>query len=198
MLYRTLVDLGIEVFVDLVRGRIDDVQVPFPGRVLWAPSSSGVWYADSDYYRLVLYAHRGEEVCEIDVPHTNPPISAAERSAFYEAADLKNTSRFGSRLTSIRARRAQIPVAATKAPLTALVVASQGDVWGRTDTAQDDQGVQEGGDRWHGLSPQGRPLGSGQVPEGFELMRVRRARLFGVRRDPMGVPRVEVFEYSWR
>lgn len=178
---------GLEVYVDMEAGRIQDVA--FARRPLWAPAANGdVWHTDSGEYTVSRFTPDGARICTLALNLQNPPVTAAERDAYYQGADL--TAPTPERVARAQRDREALPVPAEKPPLARLLVAADGPVWvGRTPAT----GPSADSAEWDVLDPAGAWLAVSRLPIGFIPHRVVGERVYGVERDSLGVNYVAVY-----
>ena len=143
------------------------VDAPFGRRPLWAPDGQGgVWYADSGEYTLTKYSGSGEIECVVEVQYAPPVVSAEDRRAYYEAADMTGVDE--ARLARVRENRRSMDVPDAQPALRRLIVTDSGWIWIQPNTPPIEG---EGLEGWHVLSPGGSPIATALLPTDLTIHR---------------------------
>ena len=180
--------VGWEI-VDSVTGSGVMVNPPtFSARPLWTVAGDRLTWTPADEPRVDVYDSDGRHVRSIHLPREQEPVTTEVR----EVHARRYQARFGMDEESFASMRDDPNVTALLPTVSGLRTDDEERIW----IAAFEPGLlgSETGRRWDVVDADGRLVLHVEFPDGFQLMRVRGGRAFGVSVLPSGVQGVDVFE----
>lgn len=160
---------------------------PFAVTPVWTTlPDGGVWYGDGAENTLAHYSREGTPVCRLSIPAPPIPITADERTEYYNPTD---PSMSAERRQSVRERRADVPVPSHKPVMRFAFTANDGSLWvNLSNSAASEAQV------WMEVDLESAVATRVEFPPTFFPTRAEGSRLWGIYRDSLRVPYVGVFQ----
>lgn len=186
--------------LDVGRSRPVRVQHPWADAPLWTVEPEGrsvliverraAVAAERAAFRLVRIGLDGDTLLDRAVPYAPMPVGAAARERVYRRLVERFAGDEGSGDTAAeveRRIRSELETPPFHPPVTGLVVGRDGTLWLRREQPEADSVD------WQVLDQEGDELGRVRLPSDLTVYTAERRRLWGLSRDSLDVPFVEVY-----
>lgn len=186
------------VMVDRGDGQTMPVVNPWDDSPLWTVAADGgsivvvqrpiASSAEAGRLRIVRLSLAGDTLLDREYRYTPRPVTAASRDSVYMRAAAASGG--GSTPVEEVARRIRdaAPAPASHATVTEVIAAGDGAIWLRREA------ITPGQQEWQRISESGEMLGTVRLPAALEVHGADDRRVWGLTRDDLDVPFVEVYE----
>jgi hypothetical protein len=162
----------------------------FSAPPLWTVANDRLYWASGAEPRVEIFDRDGTRVRSVVLARAVEPVTAAAREA--HARGLQR--RFGLSEDAVARVRDEGEYTTVRPAVSGLLVDDAGRLW----IAEHEPGLlgSEVGHRWDVTDPEGRVRRHVQFPHGFQLLRLRGQRAFGMTVLPSGVHVADAFDLS--
>jgi hypothetical protein len=160
--------------------------LPFGRASVQGVAEELLWVGTTDRYEVRAYTPLGELVRIVRRRHEAVPVTEADVEASLE--ETLSTVEDEERRAWFRAQYGEMPIPATMPAYASLRAGRDGHVWILRYAGPRD----EGPPRWDVFEPEGRWLGTVDLPEGLRVFEIGDDYVLGSRRDELDVERVRL------